>query len=121
MRKTLLMIVLVSLLALPVSAQQSQSDPLITDTAVAHMRRGRTITWIGISMIGVGAVIIPATATRGTREEQSSGAVITGVSLIGGGAGMLLWGAKEKKNATPHTTFGIAVGRTNGFMLRREW
>ena len=84
----------------------------------AQMRRGRIFTWLGIGMIGAGALILPITQSHG----QQRSTIVPALSLMTGGSGLASWGAQEKRRATrPHTTVGVLVGRINGIQVRRDW
>ncbi len=107
---------LVLFATLPVSAQQTATDQR------AQIHSGGLKVWIGASLIGAGALVLPITATN-SHSSPNDVATVVGVGFVAVGSGMVRLGAQERRKAPlqPQTTFGVLLGRTNGVQIRRLW
>ena len=92
------------------------------DQSAARMHRGSVKIWIGSVLMGAGAILVPVTATKGHAGPTHDALPVTGVGIAGVGTGILWWGVTEQRHAaSPQTTVGVALGRTNAVQVRRRW
>jgi len=105
--KTLLLTSILSLaIAVPSQAQSVASKE-------EQFKRGTLKLKIGAILMG-GAVF--------TLVASPEAETVVVSSLMGGGMGFVLWGAKERADGTkPQVTFGARIGRSTGFYFSRRW
>jgi hypothetical protein len=94
------------------SAQPSPEDVLLTR---AHKKMAA-----GIVLLCAGAVTLPITASD---TKWSGPARRTGVPLIGTGAGLVLWGLRDRETATKRrrTTVTASVGNAKAIEMTTQW
>jgi glycerol uptake facilitator-like aquaporin len=103
---------LVVLIALPATAQQSQSDQ------ERLLKRGAKKIVIGVVVIGVGAMATPLTGVN----ENSAVPRSVGAALMVSGTALTLWGVRDRYNAVrPTLTFGATLGQSRAVYVRRRW
>ncbi len=78
----------------------------------------------GAGLIVAGAFVMPVTSFGGSRQvgRRSDGAPALGMTMIGGGTALVVWGMRDRyKAANPQLTFGVATGPAKGLLIRRTW
>jgi len=111
------MIVFILLFSISPGAQDRSAE----QTAPA-LRRARIKTWIGIGLIGSGALVLPLTASASSERSPQGATAATGVALIGSGLVLVWWGATDRRKVTqPHSTISASLGRTTSLQFRRSW
>jgi hypothetical protein len=74
----------------------------------------------GTLKVKVGAILLGAavfTVVSSPKEET-----VAVSSLMGAGMGFILWGTKERVDATkPQVTFGARIGHSTSFYFSRRW
>ena len=117
MRKAIVFILAVILLASPAMAQTgAQSNESKRST-------GTMKVWIGIGVLALGTIVTAkASDTSSATSSLSQSQLWTGIAIAGAG-GFLIWnGLQERKAASPSTTFGLSAGKqSNGVFVRRSW
>jgi hypothetical protein len=111
-----------TLLLLLSSSWTANAQQGSTQAAAALNHQGTVKVWLGVALMSAGAVVaIPRSNTRNEDPSASSSAVI-GLGMASGGGYLLLRGCNDLRKANqPQTTFGVMVGKRNGFQLRRIW
>jgi hypothetical protein len=110
-RISIVIAALLVFIAMPAMAEQS------TPAQEQLFKSGTKKIVAGVVLSGVGAIVLPLT---GINEKDAPHAA--SAALIIGGAGLTLWGVRDRYNATrPQVTFGATVGRTNSVYVRRQW
>jgi hypothetical protein len=110
--RVLVAILLISAFARTSSAQPSPEDILLT-------RAHKKIT-AGIVLLSAGAATLPITASD---TKWSGPAKVVGLPLIGTGAGLVLWGLRDREKATGRrrTTVTATVGNTKAVQITSQW
>jgi hypothetical protein len=105
-------------LALVAPNAAAQSTP--TKDRAEVLREARVKMWGGAALIAAGAFMIPITDVGRT---SGSPTYIEEFALISGGGALMYWGFRQQRQALqqPSTTFGMTVGKRNGFVVRRSW
>jgi glycerol uptake facilitator-like aquaporin len=104
--------VLVILLAVPATAQQSQPDQ------ERLLKRGAKKIVIGVVLIGVGAMATPLTGVN----ENSAAPRSVGAALMVTGSSLALWGVHDRYKAVrPQLTFGATLGQSKAVYFRKRW
>jgi hypothetical protein len=93
MRKPVLAISLVLTLTTTSAAQDTESQQ-----ARARVHSGIVKMWIGVALIGAGAVVIPVTAARSGGAHDGTIATL-GFGAVAGGASLVWWGVHEQRTA----------------------
>jgi hypothetical protein len=84
----------------------------------ALIHKGTVKIWTGMVLVGVGAVLGPATAAT---ENPTTGKTVGFVTVMSG-ATVMAWGYHDRYKAYhPATTVGVTVGKTTGVQIRRTW
>jgi len=82
-----------------------------------QLRSGNRKIVIGLTMIGIGALVAPLTAVE---PKGATRAACIGMMFVGGGVAW--WGATERRRVIqPQTTIGFLYGRKVGLQFRRSW
>ncbi len=82
-----------------------------------QLRSGNRKVVIGLTMIGIGALVVSLAAVE---QEDATRAVGIGTMLVG--SGVAWWGATERRRAIqPQTAIGVLYGRKVGLQRRRSW
>jgi hypothetical protein len=111
MKLTSLVIAAVVLIAVPASADQSTPDQ------ERLLKRGSKKIVVGVVLAGVGAIATPLTGMNESNARRGASA-----ALIVGGAGLTLWGVRDRVNATrPQLTFGATLGQSKAVYFRKRW
>jgi hypothetical protein len=112
--------VLTLLLAL-LTCEVATAQPAVPASQATAVRSARIKIWTGIAMMSAGAVVLPVTGANSSRDPDS-GVVLSSLGLIGVGSGLVYWGFRQQqKAAQPSTAFGVTLGRTSRFVVRRSW
>jgi hypothetical protein len=105
---------------LAAATSSAQQTAVASDPAALH--RGTMKMWIGASLIGAGAFLIPVTAATNDSRGPITRNAGVGLGLMAGGSCMMWWGAQQRRRATqPEITLGVALGRNTGVHIRRAW
>jgi len=74
----------------------------------------------GTLKVKIGAILLGAAVFTLVASPQEETVVVS--SLIGAGMGFVLWGTKERADATkPQVTLGARIGRSTSFYFSRRW
>ena len=74
----------------------------------------------GTLKLKIGSVLIGGAVFTLVASPDAETVVVS--SLMGAGMGFVLWGAKERADATkPQVTFGARIGRSTRFYFSRRW
>lgn len=108
--------VLTLFVALTVATPTAFGADLKGDAAL--LRAARTKMRVGVTLVGLGAFVLPATLTN---TSPSDAVLATGVGAIGIGT-LLLWsGAEDRRKASPHTQLTLTIGRRTLVGVRHLW
>ena len=117
MRKAIVFVLAVILFASPVMAQTAvQSNE-------SKRSAGTMKLWMGIGALALGTLVVAKSSDTSTATSSLSTSQMATGLVIAGAGGFLIWkGLKERKAASPSTTFGISAGRqSGGVFVRRSW
>ena len=115
-RLVLMTAVLLLVVATPARAQQAA-----TTEGNRALRKANAKVWIGVGLLGAGALMIPLTAANDNTAHDGP-LVMSGLGLAAAGTYMVWSGAKNQRQAVrPYTAFGVRVGRRNGLVISRSW
>jgi protein-S-isoprenylcysteine O-methyltransferase Ste14 len=116
MKRVFLATLILLIFTMPATGQEASGA-----TKNAQYDRGRVKIWIGVSLVGVGALMVPVTATK-SDTPQKGVTVGAGVGAIVTGSYLIWWGARDqRRSAQPHTMFGAFIGNKSGLQVRRTW
>lgn len=101
--------------ALSSSVSADQSPPPTTPRA----KNGSGKIWLGVSLIAAGAIVMPLTGVAYVSQSRK----VTGATLIGGGAGLVVWGTKDRQQAkpSPSVRVGVTVGDSSSIVFHCRW
>ena len=117
MRKVIMVVLAVILVASPVMAQT------VAQSNESKRSAGTMKVWIGIGALALGTLVVAKSSDTSTATSSlSTSQLVTGLVIAGAG-GFLIWnGLQERKAASASTTFGISAGKqSGGVFLRRSW
>ena len=77
----------------------------------------------GAGLIIAGAFVMPVTSFgEGSRIRNQGDNPAVGMSLIGGGTALIVWGMRDRyKAANPQIAVGVTATRSKGIFVRRSW
>ena len=74
----------------------------------------------GTLKVKIGAILLGAAVLTVVASPKEETVMVS--SLMGAGMGFVLWGTKERADATkPQVTFGAGIGRSTSFYFSRRW
>ena len=117
MRKAIVFVLAVILLASPVMAQT------VAQSNESKRSAGLTKVWIGIGALALGTLVAAKASDTSTATSTLSTSQLATGLVIAGAGGFLVWrGLKDRKAASPSTMFGIFTGKqSSGVFVRRSW
>jgi hypothetical protein len=102
-------------------AHDALAQTKVTASEAAAIHHARIKIWTGITLMAVGAIALPITATDSTRQDNR-GPVLVSLGAIGAGSGLVYLGFRQQQRAAaPSTSVGFAVGGIRGVVIRRSW
>lgn len=101
----------------------------------AKHKSGTTKMWVGLGLVGLGGLMaansrtsvegsVPGTNITATASQTSTGQLVAGIIIAGGGAYLLWNGLQERSeaDAMPSTRFFVSTApRAVGAFLRHTW
>ena len=117
MRKAIVFVLAVILFASPAMAQTA------AQSSESKRSAGTIKVLVGAGALVLGTVIAAKSSDTSTATSTLSTSQLATGLVIAGAGGFLIWnGLKERRTASPSTTFGISAGtQSGGMFVRRTW